>query len=364
MNTFWAGKRVFLTGHTGFKGAWLSLWLRRLGAEVTGYALSPPSTPNLFDVLGLAATMDQVRGDVADHERLASALMGARADIVIHMAAQSLVRQSYIDPIGTYRTNVMGTVHLLDAVRRVPSVRVVLVVTTDKCYENREWVWGYRETDRLGGRDPYSNSKACAELVSSAYRDSYFPADRYEDHGVALATARAGNVIGGGDWATDRLIPDILRALASGETAEIRSPSALRPWQHVLEPLSGYLSLAERLHRQGTSFSGAWNFGPAESDARSVSWIANKLIALWSPDARWQTSVGPAPHEAHYLRLDGAKAAQQLNWQGRWTLEESLGRIVRWHKAWLEGADMLDHSLHEIAEYGAPNTSSLSMDNA
>lgn len=351
MNTFWTGKRVFLTGHTGFKGAWLSLWLRRLGAEVTGYALSPPSTPNLFDVLGLAATMDQVRGDVADHQRLASALMASRADIVIHMAAQSLVRQSYIDPIGTYRTNVMGTVHLLDAVRRVPSVRVVLVVTTDKCYENREWVWGYRETDRLGGRDPYSNSKACAELVSSAYRDSFFPADRYCEHGVALATARAGNVIGGGDWATDRLIPDILRAIANGETAEIRSPSALRPWQHVLEPLSGYLMLAERLYLDGVEASGSWNFGPAETDARPVSWLVDKLTTLWSPAASWASSDKPHPHEAHYLRLDSAKAAQLLNWRGRWTLEESIEKIVEWHRAWLSGADIIQHSLAEIASY-------------
>lgn len=351
MSDFWSGKRVFLTGHTGFKGAWMTLWLQQLGAEVTGYALAPPGTPNLFDILDLGGTMASILGDVADHDRLAAAMVDAKPDVVIHMAAQSLVRASYLDPIGTYRTNVMGTVHLLDAVRRAHSVRSVIIVTTDKCYENREWVWGYRETDRLGGRDPYSNSKACAELVTSAYRDSFFSPQSHAEHGVAVASVRAGNVIGGGDWALDRLVPDLLRAMAEGRVAEIRSPTSLRPWQHVLEPLSGYLVLAEHLHQEGAAFAGPWNFGPAEADARPVSWIADRLSALWSLDARWQTTGAPQPHEAHYLRLDSAKAGQQLGWRGRWTLGECLDRIVAWHKAWLGGADMKAHSRAEIADY-------------
>ena len=270
---FWRGRRVFLTGHTGFKGGWLALWLQRLGADVTGYALDPPTTPSLFAVARVGAGMRSIINDIRDAETLAQAMREAQPEIVIHMAAQPLVRYSYQAPVETYATNVMGTVHLLEAVRQTDSVRAVVNVTSDKCYENREWVWGYRENEPMGGYDPYSNSKGCAELVTAAYRNSYFNPAQYSQHGVALASARAGNVIGGGDWAEDRLIPDILRAIAAGEAVNIRSPHAIRPWQHVLEPLSGYLLLAQRLIEDGPAHAEGWNFGPSEEDARPVQWI-------------------------------------------------------------------------------------------
>lgn len=352
MSNFWAGKRVFLTGHTGFKGSWLAVWLQHLGARVTGYALAPPAaTPSLFEIARVGAGMESVLGDVTNSDHLVSTLRSAAPDFVIHMAAQSLVRYSYANPDETYRTNVMGTVHLLQAVRQVNSVRAVLNITSDKCYENREWIWGYRENDGLGGRDPYSNSKACAELVSSAFRNSFFQSGSHVCQPVALATARAGNVIGGGDWAQDRLIPDILRAIAAGEVAEIRSPTAIRPWQHVLEPLSGYLALAERLFTGGLAFADAWNFGPAEADARSVAWIADRLTDMWSPEARWTASNAPQPHEDHYLRLDCAKAGQKLGWRTRWDLSTALTRIVSWHKAWLAGDDMAARTLADIIDF-------------
>jgi CDP-glucose 4,6-dehydratase len=352
MSDFWAGKRVFLTGHTGFKGSWLALWLQYLGARVTGYALAPPpATPSLFEIARVGAGMKSILGDVANYDQLVSTLHRAAPDIVIHMAAQPLVRNSYANPNETYRTNVMGTVHLLQAVRQVDSVRAVLNVTSDKCYENREWIWGYRENDRLGGRDPYSSSKACAELVSSAFRASFSQFSSHVGGVVALATARAGNVIGGGDWAQDRLVPDILRAVAAGEEAKIRSPTAIRPWQHVLEPLSGYLALAERLFTDGLAFADAWNFGPAESDARSVAWIADRLTGMWSPEARWTVDNALQPQEAHYLRLDCAKAGQKLGWHPRWDLSTALTHIVCWHKAWLAGDDMAARTLAEIVGF-------------
>ncbi|UWU83201.1 CDP-glucose 4,6-dehydratase [Bradyrhizobium yuanmingense] len=352
MSTFWAGKRVFLTGHTGFKGSWLALWLQHLGARVIGYALAPPpATPSLFEIARVGEGMETILDDVTDYDHLASALHSAAPDIVIHMAAQALLRYSYANPAETYRTNVMGTVHLLQAVRQVNSVRAVLNITSDKCYENREWIWGYRENDRVGGCDPYSTSKACAELVSSAFRDSFFQSDSHVEHAVALATARAGNVIGGGDWAQDRLIPDILRAVEAGKVVEIRSPTAIRPWQHVLEPLSGYLALAERLFIDGSAFAEAWNFGPAEADARSVAWIADRLTRMWSPEARWIVTDAPQPHEAHYLRLDCAKAGQKLGWHARWDLSTALTRIVSWHKAWLAGEDMAARTLADIIDF-------------
>lgn len=344
---FWRGKRVFLTGHTGFKGSWLSLWLQSLGAVVQGYALAPPTRPALFDVARVWDGMNSQIADIRDFTTLLSTLQAFRPEIVIHMAAQPLVRLSYREPIDTYSTNVMGTVHLLEAVRACDAVRVVVNVTTDKCYENREWVWGYRESEPMGGHDPYSSSKGCAELVTSAWRRSYF----HGDHAPAVASARAGNVIGGGDWADDRLIPDILRAFVAGEPVIIRYPRATRPWQHVLEPLSGYLVLAQALWSRGQDFAEGWNFGPAESDAKPVGWIVDKLVRDWGQGASWQLDEAPPVHEAGYLKLDCSKARERLQWQPAWSLETALHRIVRWERAWREGRDMRDYCLREIAEY-------------
>ena len=317
----WRGRRVFLTGHTGFKGAWLALWLRRLGAEVTGYALAPETSPSLFDVARVGEGMRSILGDVRDLDTLRDALEASGAEVVLHLAAQSLVRESYARPVDTYATNVMGTVHLLEAVRESKSVKAVVVVTSDKCYENREWVWPYRENEPLGGRDPYSNSKAAAELVASAYRSSFFP---------HIATARAGNVIGGGDWAKDRLVPDLMRAFAKGEAAVIRNPLAIRPWQHVLEPLHGYLMLAESLLRG--EHAEAWNFGPGDADVRPVQWVADELVRRWGDGASWTQDRGSHPHEAHMLKLDSAKARTQLRWTPRLSLGEALDWIVEWHR--------------------------------
>jgi len=345
---FWAGRRVFLTGHTGFKGSWLSLWLQRMGAEVTGFALAPPTDPALFAVARVADGMASVIGDVRDAAALEDALRAAAPEIVIHMAAQPLVRASYDDPVGTYATNVMGTVHLLDSVRRVPSVRATCVVTTDKCYENREWPWGYRENEPMGGHDPYSNSKGCAELVVSAYRRSFLA-----DAGSAVGSGRAGNVIGGGDWAADRLIPDILRAVAAGEPVLVRNPLAIRPWQHVLEPLSGYLLLCQALWNDPIGAADAWNFGPRDDDARPVNWIADRVCRLWGDDARWIRDERIQPHEANYLKLDISKARAGLGWQPRWTLGQALEAIVAWQRAWTAGDDMRTYCLDELARFEA-----------
>ena len=343
---FWAGKRVFLTGHTGFKGSWLSLWLQRMGAELTGFALAPPTAPALFDEARVAAGMTSIIGDIRDREVLAGALVAANPDIVIHMAAQPLVRASYDDPVGTYATNVMGTVHLLEAVRQAPGVRAACIVTTDKCYENREWPWGYREDEAMGGHDPYSNSKGCAELVTSAYRRSFFAAGA-----AAIASGRAGNVIGGGDWATDRLIPDILRAVEEGEPVMIRNPLAIRPWQHVLEPLSGYLVLCQALWDDPAAAAQAWNFGPRDDDARPVQWIVERMCQLWGDGADWIRDESVQPHEANYLKLDISKARAGLGWQPRWSLGEALESIVAWHRAWLAGTDMHDYCNVELARF-------------
>jgi CDP-glucose 4,6-dehydratase len=351
---FWRGRRVFITGHTGFKGSWLSLWLQQLGARITGYALAPPTQPSLFTIAGIATGLDSHLADLRDLHRLREALQAASPEIVLHLAAQALVRQGYADPVATYATNVMGTVNLLEAVRHTPGVRAVVIVTSDKCYENREWVWGYRENEPLGGRDPYSSSKACAELVTHTYRDAFFNPARHAEHGVAIASARAGNVIGGGDWAADRLIPDLLRAIAAGEPAVIRSPQAIRPWQHVLEPLAGYLLLAERLHADGPAFAEAWNFGPHDEDARPVQWLIERLTTAWQAGggaANWQLDPRPQPHEAHYLKLDCAKSRSQLGWQPRWSLDETIRRIVAWHQAQASGADMRDRSIRELIDY-------------
>lgn len=348
---FWRGKKVFLTGHTGFKGSWLSLWLQQLGAQVTGYALQPPTNPSLFEVANVAQGMTSIIGDIRDAEALSKAMREAAPDIVIHMAAQALVRYSYVNPVETYSTNVMGTVHLLEAVRQTPSVRAVVNVTSDKCYDNKEWVWGYRENEAMGGFDPYSNSKGCAELVTSAYRNSFFNPEKYADHRVALASGRAGNVIGGGDWADDRLIPDILRAISDSKPVVIRSPHAIRPWQHVLEPLSGYLLLAEKLYTQGVAYAEGWNFGPADEDAQPVQWIVEQLTQQWGEGASWQLDGGEHPHEAHYLKLDCSKAKMRLDWQPRWHLGHTLEMIVSWQQAWLAKQDMRSFTLKQIEQY-------------
>ena len=344
---FWRGKRVFLTGHTGFKGSWLSLWLQSLGAEVHGLALEPPTTPNLFTVAQVTSGMARSTiGDIRDLATVQQAMQASQADIVIHMAAQPLVRLSYAEPVETYATNVMGTVHLLESARHTPSVKAVVVVTTDKCYENKEWLWGYREDEPMGGHDPYSNSKGCAELVTSAYRRSFF-----QEKGIALASARAGNVIGGGDWAADRLVPDILRAFEQNQPVIIRNPIATRPWQHVLEPLSGYLGLAERLYSDGQTFAEGWNFGPKEDDARPVQWIVEHMVNSWGNGASWQQDGGVHPHEANYLKLDISKAKARLGWQPHWPLATALAHITTWHQAWLANDDMKKLCLAQIQQY-------------
>ena len=344
---FWRGKRVFLTGHTGFKGAWLSLWLQKLGAEVTGYALSPPSSPNLFGLARVAEGMRSCIDDVNDAQTLATALAQARPDVVMHLAAQSLVRVGYAEPVDTFATNVMGTVHLLDACRGVPSVRAVVVVTSDKSYENREWVWGYRETDPMGGADPYSASKGCAELVTAAFRRSFFSSDRQ----VGIATARAGNVIGGGDWAADRLVPDLLTAFAAGRSAGIRNPAARRPWQHVVEPLHGYLMLAERLWEDPRRYSDAWNFGPEAADVRPVDWIADRLVEAWGRGSAWHRDGAQHPHEAVMLSLDCAKAREVLGWSPVTRLETALEWVVEWYQAFQAQGDMRAVTLAQIDRF-------------
>ncbi|OEZ31552.1 CDP-glucose 4,6-dehydratase [Variovorax boronicumulans] len=355
--SFWRGKRVFLTGHTGFKGSWLALWLGKHGAIVRGYALAPSTEPSLHALAAARSATDSLIGDVRDLGALRAALHEFAPEVVFHLAAQPLVRRSYVDPVETYSTNVMGTVHLLEAARACGSVRSIVVVTSDKCYENREWQWGYRENEPMGGYDPYSNSKGCSELVAASYRSSFFNEARHGEHGVALATARAGNVIGGGDWSEDRLVPDLLHAFAEGHVADIRNPHAVRPWQHVLEPLRGYMMLAERLYAEGPEWAQPWNFGPADSDARPVSWIADRLVDLWGGGAQWRSNAQEdQPHEASWLKLDCSKARQTLGWMPRWDLRQSLGAIVDWQRAWLDGRDMTDVTLEQIEQYESTPT--------
>ncbi len=350
---FWNGRRVFLTGHTGFKGGWLALWLQQLGAELTGYALDPPTHPSLFVKANVGSGMHSIIGDVRDNEKLELSMQMALPQVVFHLAAQPLVRYSYVDPVGTYQTNVMGTIHVLEAVRKTPSVRAVVVITTDKCYENREWIWPYRESDPLGGYDPYSSSKACAEFVTSSWRDSFFPEHRFADHKVGIASARAGNVIGGGDWASDRLIADVVRAFSAGKTLAIRNPSATRPWQHVLEPLRGYLTLAERLVISGPRYASAWNFGPQYTDARPVEWIVRYLSAKWRGAAEWTLDPQQHVHEAQMLKLDWSKAQAELGWQPALSLTDALDYTLEWYQQEAGGSDPRTLCLEQIASYSA-----------
>jgi CDP-glucose 4,6-dehydratase len=349
--SFWHGRCVFMTGHTGFKGGWLSLWLNSLGANVTGYALDPPTQPNIFEQTGVAGSIRSIHGDVRDLSRLRNALAECKPDVVIHMAAQSVVRRGYEDPIETYSSNVMGTVHVLEALRQLKQRCVVVNVTSDKCYENREWVWGYRENEAMGGRDPYSNSKGCAELVTAAYRESFFPSDALEQHGVALASARAGNAVGGGDWTSNQLIPDLMRAFLAGRPCLIRNPSAFRPWQFVLEPLRGYLLLAERLTEDGAQVSSGWNFGPVDGDVMPVSWIADELARSWGKQASWSQDSAVHPREAHALKLDASRAGIYMDWHPVLPLKQALGWIVEWYQAFQSGEDLRQLTLKQIERY-------------
>ena len=348
---FWRGRRVFVTGHTGFKGSWLCLWLQALGADVTGYALKAPTVPSLFEQAKIADGMHSIEGDVRDADLIMQSMRKANPEVVILMAAQPLVRYSYENPVETYSTNVMGSVHVLEAVRKTPSVRAVVNVTTDKCYQNREWHWGYREDEPMGGYDPYSSSKGCSELLTAAYRSSFFNPEKYVEHGVGLATARAGNVIGGGDWALDRLIPDIIAAFRQNNAAIIRNPSAIRPWQHVLEPLRGYLMLAERLFNESTTYADAWNFGPNGSDAKPVQWLTEQMAIRWGSGAKWEVPEGEHPHEANYLKLDISKSKALLDWEPVLSLDDSLNLIIDWSKAYQAGTDARDISLQQINYY-------------
>ncbi|MEN3951869.1 CDP-glucose 4,6-dehydratase [Iodidimonas sp. SYSU 1G8] len=348
----WQGKSVFLTGHTGFKGGWLALWLAEMGAQVTGFSLAAPTDPSLFEAADIAGLVQHIEGDIREREALIAAMRIARPDVVFHLAAQPIVRLSYMEPVETYATNVMGTVHLLDAVRQIGGPCAVVCVTSDKCYENREWVWPYRENDPVGGHDPYSSSKGCAELVVAAYRRSYFEPARLREHGIGVASVRAGNVIGGGDWAHDRLVPDLIRSRSTGTAPEIRSPDAVRPWQHVLDALAGYLLVAERLLAGDASAADAWNFGPADEDTRPVRSIVRRLGALWGWRDNWTAPATQQPHEAKVLRLDCSKARTRLAWRPRITLEATLQSIVEWHDAYDNGCDVREVSLAQLRRYG------------
>lgn len=349
---FWHGKKIFMTGHTGFKGSWFSLWLQNAGAELTGYSLEAPTEINLFEMAQVQKGMNSIKGDVRDLDNLKKAIKAANPDIIIHMAAQSLVRLSYDEPVETYATNVMGTVNILEAARQSSNAKVVLNVTTDKCYENNGQLSGYRENDTLGGYDPYSNSKACSELVTSAYRSSFFRNKKNpQGHGAAVASARSGNVIGGGDWAKDRLFTDIITAFEEGRPVSVRYPNAVRPWQHVLEPLNGYAMLVEKLYAHGKDYAEGWNFGPDNEDAKPVSWLVEQMTTAWGGKQTWKNEEKPQPHEADLLKLDCTKAKTRLGWTPRWKIGKALSTIVEWHKARLGGEDMRAFTLRQINDF-------------
>ncbi len=348
-SNFWDGKRILITGHTGFKGSWLSLWLSKLGANVIGYSLPPPTSPSHYAISRVEEKLNtSIEADICDLESVMDCIMSKQPEIIFHMAAQSLVRLSYSNPVETFQTNVIGTANVLEAIRKSRSVRAVVVVTSDKCYENREFVWGYRENDPMGGHDPYSSSKGCTELVTASYRSSYFPCKEYAKHGVGLATVRAGNVIGGGDWAADRLVPDLLRANEQDREVAIRNPNAIRPWQFVLEPLGGYIALAERLYKDGASYAEAWNFGPRDDDMLPVEVLINQLSARLKNPIRYCVIPDPSIHESIQLKLDCAKAAARLNWRPRTTISHTLQLIADWHTSKLLGQDMQAVSLEQI----------------
>lgn len=345
--SFWDGKRVLITGHTGFKGSWLSIWLNSMGAVLRGAALEPATAPSMFKIANIENIIDSCILDIRDLKNVRECIAAFQPEIIFHMAAQPLVRLSYEQPLETYETNVMGTLNVLEAARSVGCVRSIVNITTDKCYENREWEWGYRENEPMGGHDPYSSSKGCVEIASESYRRSFL-----NTQGIAMATARAGNVIGGGDWSLHRLLPDILRSIEANKPVVVRNPNSIRPWQHVLEPLSGYLILAENLHgERGLEFSEGWNFGPIDQDARPVQWIVEKVCNDWSPEATWRIESGDHPHEASFLKLDISKARQRLNWSPRWNLEVALEKTIAWQRAWNNGDDMFGVSLEQIDNF-------------
>jgi len=349
---FWKNRKVLLTGHTGFKGSWLSLWLQRMGANVIGYSLPPPTTPNLFELANLEKKIVSIIGDIRDLKNIQTVIADHQPEIVFHLAAQSLVAYSYENPVETYSTNVMGTINVLESVRLSKCARVVIIVTSDKCYRNNEWIWGYREDEPMGGYDPYSSSKGCAELITAAYRNSYFSKiNTAVDHEANIATARAGNVIGGGDWAENRLIPDIMKAVMEGRVVVIRNPDAVRPWQHVLEPLSGYLILGERLWSQGKNYAEAWNFGPHDKDAKPVSWVVEWVTKNWGEGARWELDHHRHPHEAKILKLDSSKAKAFLEWSPKWDIPTALEKTVEWYKSYKLGKNMGLFTEAQISSY-------------
>ena len=352
-STFWHGKTILVTGHTGFKGSWLSLWLQQLGAKVVGFSLEPPTQENLFVQADVSSGMDSSIGDIRDLARLQLVFREVKPEIVFHLAAQSLVKESYSDPVNTYTTNVIGSLNVLEAVRQTPSVRSVVMVSTDKCYDNKEWAWSYREIDPLGGHDPYSSSKGCMEIMLASYRASYFPAEDFTRHKTAIASARAGNVIGGGDWAADRLVPDILNCIQHNQPLTLRYPHAIRPWQHVLEPLFGYMLLAEKLFSCGSHYAQSWNFGPDDESAKSVKWIAEYMLKKSASTLKVVMDSRAHPHEAHYLKLDCSKTNMELNWRAKWSLSEALDKVLSWSPSDKSSAREL--CLQQIAEYSASN---------